>query len=661
VTKFGKVSVFSDLNNLKDISMLPAYSNICGITETELHTCFDSAVKELAEYNSMTIEDCYARLRRDFDGYHFNEYAKEGVYNPFSVLNTLDSKVFRGYWFETGTPSFLVYQLKKTGYPLEAFFANGDYQVMGNLEVYFQNTLYVFFRLMGFYVEVERHTTDGRMDMVVKTKDTIYIIEFKLNQSAAVALQQIEEKGYANPFATDPRRLFKIGVNFNTAAGRLTATVAAGETTLADATVAWSSSNEAVATIDAQGNVTLVAAGNATLKAEYAGDDTYKASQDTYELTVENSAYQPVGQGTLENPFTATDAIWMANNGEYIDEECYIKGIVFRVATTDANITNYGNIDYYISEDGEAKTPSFEVYRGKYFDGERFTVDNKVLVRDGQEIKPGDVVNAPTISGETPFQESTTVTITADEGCTIHYTLDGTDPTTASTVYTEPLTLTETTTVKAIAAKGETLSGVASATFTKNEVLEGGIVFNFNDDYTTLFSIDEVTDEAYNFEQETNSATLNGVYVTVSPAEEGVTNANRIWKTAPRLRLYSGFINFISTTYKIERIVLTRTTNGSLVANQNTADSGVLTTSEQQNNAEVTWTGKADAVTITIAGNTQFSRALVFLSDETSPVDAVTAFIAANASNVLHNLAGQRVGKGYKGLAVSGGKKMMVK
>ena len=119
VTKFGKVSVFSDLNNLKDISMLPQYGAICGITETELHQYFDHSVEELAGYNEMTKKECYERLQRDFDGYHFNEYTKEGMYNPFSLLNTLDNKVFRDYWFETGTPSFLVYQLKKTRYPLE--------------------------------------------------------------------------------------------------------------------------------------------------------------------------------------------------------------------------------------------------------------------------------------------------------------------------------------------------------------------------------------------------------------------------------------------------------------------------------------------------------------------------------------------------------------
>lgn len=98
----------------------------------------------------------------------------------------------------------------------EDFFASGDYQVVGNTELYFQNTLYVFFRMMGFYVEVERHTTRGRMDIVMQTPDYVYILELKINQTAAVALQQIESKGYAEPFANDSRQLFKIGINFST-------------------------------------------------------------------------------------------------------------------------------------------------------------------------------------------------------------------------------------------------------------------------------------------------------------------------------------------------------------------------------------------------------------------------------------------------------------
>ncbi len=312
VTKFGKVSVFSDLNNLFDISFDKRYVSICGITESELRTQFDASVETLAKANGMSKGECYARLKHDFDGYHF-EWNTEGIYNPFSLLNTLSSCQFRDYWFETGTPSFLVHQLQKTNYRLEemteepltadtlnsidimdenplpllyqsgyltikdydpefktflldfpnrevrdgfikylvpfympkkndkstfdisnfvrevrsgdaegfmrrleAFFANGDYALMGDRELYFHNAMYVFFTLLGLYVEVERHTTNGRMDILVQTKDFIYIFELKIDKSADIALQQIEEKGYARPFASDPRKLFKIGVNFST-------------------------------------------------------------------------------------------------------------------------------------------------------------------------------------------------------------------------------------------------------------------------------------------------------------------------------------------------------------------------------------------------------------------------------------------------------------
>ena len=99
---------------------------------------------------------------------------------------------------------------------LEGFFANGDYQVMGDFELYFQNTLYVFFKLMGFYVDVERHTTNGRMDVLIQTPHYIYILELKIDKTAAEALTQIEQKGYAKPFENDTRKLFKIGINFST-------------------------------------------------------------------------------------------------------------------------------------------------------------------------------------------------------------------------------------------------------------------------------------------------------------------------------------------------------------------------------------------------------------------------------------------------------------
>lgn len=318
VTKFSKVSVFSDLNNLRDISLLKHYADICGLTEQELHDNFDEDIMLLAEDNDMTKDECYAKLKKMYDGYKFSEAEVPGMYNPFSILNTLASLQFRSYWFETGTPTILVEYLKKTNYNLDnlttegitadtlnsidimdtnpvpliyqsgyltiksydkrfeeyilgfpnqeveegfmkflskyyvpaeksgnqfsitqfvkdiergkaeqfmqrldTLFANGNYKIVGDTELYFHNSLYVFFKLMGLYVDVERHTTDGRMDMLVQTTDYIYIIEIKLNQSADIALQQIEDKQYAKPFAMDARKLYKIGINFSTDTRRI--------------------------------------------------------------------------------------------------------------------------------------------------------------------------------------------------------------------------------------------------------------------------------------------------------------------------------------------------------------------------------------------------------------------------------------------------------
>ncbi len=117
VTKFGKVSVFSDLNNLRDISMLPAYSDICGISEEEIHTYFKESVCELADANNLTFDNTCTRLKEQYDGYHFCVNSK-GMYNPFSLLNTFANNIFNDYWFETGTPSFLVHLLKRTNYEL---------------------------------------------------------------------------------------------------------------------------------------------------------------------------------------------------------------------------------------------------------------------------------------------------------------------------------------------------------------------------------------------------------------------------------------------------------------------------------------------------------------------------------------------------------------
>lgn len=118
VTKFGKVSVFSDLNNLEDISMDPEYVSLCGVTEQEIKTCLDKELHDLASAQKQTYEQTCNKLKEMYDGYHFAPDT-EGIYNPFSLLNTFKKKRFGSYWFETGTPTYLVKLLKQTRYNLE--------------------------------------------------------------------------------------------------------------------------------------------------------------------------------------------------------------------------------------------------------------------------------------------------------------------------------------------------------------------------------------------------------------------------------------------------------------------------------------------------------------------------------------------------------------
>lgn len=310
VTKFGKVSVFSDLNNLMDISMDQRYISICGMTQDELLYNFREGIEQLGEAYGDTEEETLNKLKIRYDGYHFEENTV-GIYNPFSVLNTLAKLRYKDYWFETGTPTFLVDLLKmhnyrllditrekvsgdvinsvdsmstnpipviyqsgyltikgyderfkkyRLGFPnkeveegflnfllplytsagnnspfmvdefvqdvesgnperfmqrMKAFFADTSYQVVGNAELYFQNAMYLVFKIMGFYTQVERPTSDGRIDAVIQTPDYIYIIECKLDRTADEALRQINDSDYAAPFAMDKRRIYKIGVNFS--------------------------------------------------------------------------------------------------------------------------------------------------------------------------------------------------------------------------------------------------------------------------------------------------------------------------------------------------------------------------------------------------------------------------------------------------------------
>ena len=311
VTKFGKVSVFSDLNNLMDISMDDRYVEICGMTETEIHAYMEQGVLDLTRNLQMDYEEVCMELKRRYDGYHFT-HRSQGMYNPFSLLNTFAKSDFGDYWFETGTPSYLVELLKHTDYDLynmahtetnadvlnsidavsrnpipviyqsgyltiksynprfkiytlgfpnqeveegflnylfpyytsvnvidtsfqlfkfikeiesgdvdaflsrlQSFFADTPYELIRNLEVHYQNVLFIVFKLVGFYVKVEYRTSRGRIDLVLQTDHYIYIMEFKLDGTTEEAMRQIEEKQYALPFASDERKLFKIGVNFD--------------------------------------------------------------------------------------------------------------------------------------------------------------------------------------------------------------------------------------------------------------------------------------------------------------------------------------------------------------------------------------------------------------------------------------------------------------
>ena len=313
VTKFGKVSVFSDLNNLEDISRNPDYSDICGISEKELIDNFSEDIAELARANGQTYEQACAQLKEDYDGYHFCPDSA-GIYNPFSLLNTFKSRRYGSYWFETGTPTYLVELLKKSDYDLEkmsrvetdddildsiftddnpipviyqsgyltikgydrefgmytlgfpnrevedgfmnfllpyysgvdktqspfeikqfvrdvrsgaidsfmerlqSFLAGCPYELARDIELHYQNVLFIVFRLAGLYTQVEYRTSRGRIDLVLQTADYIYVMEFKLDGSAEEAITQIEEKQYSLPFRNDRRKVFEIGVNFSSQA-----------------------------------------------------------------------------------------------------------------------------------------------------------------------------------------------------------------------------------------------------------------------------------------------------------------------------------------------------------------------------------------------------------------------------------------------------------
>ena len=112
ITKFSQLSIFSELNNLKNISMLPAFAAVCGISEEEVRTQMPAYVEDYAASLGITPDEGLAELKHQYDGYHF-AWPSPGIFNPFSLLNSLQDKAIKNYWFESGTPTFLIEKLRE--------------------------------------------------------------------------------------------------------------------------------------------------------------------------------------------------------------------------------------------------------------------------------------------------------------------------------------------------------------------------------------------------------------------------------------------------------------------------------------------------------------------------------------------------------------------
>ncbi|WP_027003825.1 ATP-binding protein [Hugenholtzia roseola] len=306
IARFSKISLFSDLNNLTDLSQVDDYHNLLGYTQKELESYFSAHLNYIAEKKNMPLEVLLTEIKGWYNGFSWNGTDK--LYNPYSILRFLFAKKFNNYWFDSGTPKFLVELLKKEvmydvsgvrvtsnyienvdinnlnletilfqtgyltikkidrlgryllGYPnkeveksmleciLEAYvesprqalaafdlieavetsnfelmktvfntlFASIPYQIFDqNQEKYFYAIVFLTFKLCGFHLYSEVSTSLGRIDALLEVDDKVYIFEFKLNESAEIALRQIHERGYYKQFMGQDKKIYLIGINFS--------------------------------------------------------------------------------------------------------------------------------------------------------------------------------------------------------------------------------------------------------------------------------------------------------------------------------------------------------------------------------------------------------------------------------------------------------------
>ncbi|NBH68376.1 ATP-binding protein [Phocaeicola sartorii] len=312
ITKFSQLSIFSELNNISNVSMDEPYAAICGITEEEMLERMSGHIECLAGALEMTCEETRLKLKEKYDGYHFT-WPSPDIYNPFSLLNALERRKIDNYWFGSGTPTYLIEMLRKfhvlpseVGHSMQAMasdfdaptekmesivpllyqsgyitikdydkltelytldipnreirvglmqsllpnylnrdtlrgkttigrmygaIAHGDmdaalrllqeflstipYCDNTNYEGHYQQLFYIIFSLFGMYVDVEVRTPKGRVDVVMRTADTLYVIELKLGKDADAAMSQINLKNYPGRFALSGLPVVKVGVNFS--------------------------------------------------------------------------------------------------------------------------------------------------------------------------------------------------------------------------------------------------------------------------------------------------------------------------------------------------------------------------------------------------------------------------------------------------------------